>query len=37
MSKCERCGRELKSEESKKRGIGPICAQKTMVEKGEQI
>jgi len=25
MCKCQRCGKELKSEESKKRGYGPTC------------
>ena len=30
---CLRCGRELKSEESKKTGFGPSCLKKHLAEK----
>lgn len=29
---CRRCGRKLRSEEAKQRGMGPVCYQKWMAE-----
>lgn len=29
---CRRCGRKLRSEEAKKKGMGPVCYQKWMAE-----
>lgn len=33
---CRRCGRKLKSEESKQRGFGDVCFQKWLAEGGHK-
>ena len=36
IKECERCGRKLKSEKSKKAGFGPVCLRKHEAEELEQ-
>lgn len=36
MTKCRKCGRELKTEPGRSNGIGPVCARKVFVEKLRQ-
>lgn len=36
MTKCRKCGRELKSEPGRSNGIGPVCARKVLIEKLRQ-
>lgn len=33
---CRRCGRKLKSEKSKKQGMGEICYKKSLTEKNHK-
>lgn len=35
--KCKRCGRELKSEESKLNGYGPTCFKKMLEDKDRYL
>lgn len=32
MTKCRKCGRELKTEPGRSNGIGPVCARKNLIE-----